>query len=137
MNIIRKAKLENVNEMIQWMLQAISAHRELSKKTEMDLRLISDEILSNITFYAYEGTEGNMELSVEFDNHTQDIILCFMDSGIEFNPLESEDPNVNADIMEREIGGLGIYFTKEISKAVSWVREDGINKLTVIKGYES
>lgn len=134
--ISRPAEIENVSEMIEWMLKIVSEHREMSDKTGKDLRLIGDEILSNIAFYAYEDTKGDMKLSVDFADKTDDIVLCFMDTGVEFDPLRKDDPDLDVDIMDRQIGGLGIYLTKQLSRDVLWKREDGINKLTVIKAYE-
>ena len=61
------------------------------------------------------------------------VVLTFIDSGIAFNPLEKEDPNVNLPAEERQIGGLGIFMTKKTMDEVRYERAGDRNVLTLIK----
>ena len=40
------------------------------------------------------------------------IYLEFIDDGVPYNPLESKDPDVQAPMEERAIGGLGLFVVK-------------------------
>ena len=47
--------------------------------------------------------------------------------------IEKEDPDVTLSAEEREIGGLGIYMTKEFMDDVTYEYRDGQNILTLRK----
>lgn len=131
------AMVENVNEMVDWTLEQIDNHGKVSNKTNLQLRLICEEILVNTSSYAYLSDEnGKMTVNVDFDDEDNEIIISFTDFGKEFNPLAKEDPDINQDVMERQIGGLGIFTVKKFSDDVSWTRENNMNKLTIKKAYD-
>lgn len=136
--LTKKAKVENVNEMVDWALEQIDKHGQVSAKTNLQLRLICEEILVNISSYAYLADEnGEMTVNVSFDDDNNEIIISFTDFGKEFNPLAKEDPDINQDAMERQIGGLGIFTVKKFSDDVSWERENNMNKLTIKKAFDT
>ena len=49
-----------------------------------------------------------------------------------FNVLSLPDPNTTADIMEREIGGLGVYLIRRLTDDASYQRKDGRNILRMV-----
>ena len=61
------------------------------------------------------------------------VYVTFIDSGMPFDPLKKEDPDVTLPAEEREIGGLGIYMTKQAMDEVSYEYKDGQNILTLVK----
>lgn len=101
-------------------------------KTQMTIDIMVEEIFVNIASYAYEGNKGEMSLEIEFEGN--DVIYTFIDSGIEFNPLAKEDPDITAKAEDRSIGGLGIYMVKKSMDEVSYAREDGKNIFVMKKG---
>ncbi|WDP87732.1 MAG: ATP-binding protein [Desulfobacter sp.] len=54
------------------------------------------------------------------------------DNGKKFNPLEMADPDVDAPLDERDPGGLGIFFVKQLSADVIYLREDNNNVLRLV-----
>ncbi len=66
-----------------------------------------------------------MEVQIKLDEET--VELVFTDSGIPFDPLEKEDPDVTLSTEEREIGGLGIYLIKKKMDEVSYRYENQKN----------
>ncbi len=94
--------------------------------------VVIDEIFANIAFYAYRPDEG--EATVIVDLSTPGAVeLTFKDHGKRFNPLEKEDPDVTLSADEREIGGLGIFISKNIMDEISYEYLDGENVLTIKK----
>ena len=89
-----------------------------------------EEIFVNVSKYAYE-EKGTVIVSLSSDKNK--VTFVFKDSGKKFNPLDREDPNINASSEEREIGGLGIYMVKKIMDDVSYEYKDGYNILTLVK----
>ena len=59
--------------------------------------------------------------------------MTFRDSGVPFNPLEQADPDVNAPLEQRKIGGLGLFLVRKTMDKLNYVYENGQNVLTVIK----
>lgn len=88
-----------------------------------------DEIVSNIVEYAYPDAAGSLEL--DYDIRQGCARLCFKDSGVQFNPLEQRQPDLNAV----NIGGWGIYFARSIMDSITYEYKDGRNCLTVQKNW--
>ena len=61
--------------------------------------------------------------------------LVFADSGIPYDPLKKEDPDVTLPARERQIGGLGIFMTKRIMDETEYEYRDGKNILTLRKNF--
>lgn len=95
------------------------------------LELALEEVLVNIINYAYPGTSGDIELHY----HTTDdnkLVIEIIDWGIPFDPLAHPEADTTLPIEEREIGGLGIFFARQIMDEEDYRREDDKNILTLI-----
>ena len=60
-------------------------------------------------------------------------VITFKDSGIPYDPLAKEDPDITLSVAERPIGGLGIYMVKMSMDGMKYEYKDGHNCLTLIK----
>ncbi len=92
-------------------------------------QIIMDEIVSNIV-----RCSGAKEFMVRFEHKYPDgvVAMTFVDSGKPFDPTsEVTDPDVKAGIAERDVGGLGIFMVKKMSKSVNYCRRDDKNILSV------
>ena len=89
-----------------------------------------EEVFVNVAKYAYEGTGTVVITLSKFRDH---ITFVFKDRGVPFNPLEKEDPNINASSEDREIGGLGIFMVKKIMDKVTYEYANNENILTLVK----
>ena len=98
-----------------------------------EINVAVDEIASNIVHYAYKGRAGDLTLMVDFEDCGRKAIITFKDSGMRFNPLEKDDPDVNKNAEERKIGGLGIYIVKKLMDFVSYEYSNGMNVLRLEK----
>jgi len=95
-----------------------------------DIDLALEELLVNIINYAYPGGEGHIEVTCHPDAPDR-LIFEIADSGVPFNMLAFRDPDTTAEIEERRIGGLGIFFIKHLMNEVHYRREDDRNILTI------
>ena len=115
-------------------LRAILKTPEVSScniKEIMTLRLACEEIVMNITSYAYpEDSEGFLDISIR---KTDRITIRFEDGGAPFNPLEQEMPDTNLSWKKRRIGGLGIFLVRRKMDDVRYVYKNGKNVLTIEK----
>lgn len=97
----------------------------------LQVNLIVEEIFVNIVNYSK--TEF---ITVNVDYSNQTLTLEFIDNGIKFNPLLKEDPTLPDNIDEAQIGGLGIFLTKEMADELYYNYKDGRNHLKIIKKVE-
>ena len=116
-------------------LKAILQTPEVSScslKDGLVLRLACEEIVMNITSYAYpDDVEGYLDVELEKTDHH--ISLCFKDGGVPFNPLEQKSPDTKLSWKQRHIGGLGIYLVIKKMDAVRYAYENNKNILTIQK----
>ena len=102
-------------------------------KSLMAISVVVEEIFVNIASYAYGEGIGNAAISFAFDENERLVTLVVTDEGIEFNPLEKEEPDITLSAAQRDIGGLGIFITKKTMDTVSYRYENGKNILTMTK----
>ncbi len=102
----------------------------LDAKKKFGLLVAVEEAFVNICNYAYPNGEGEIELSCGADGDA--FVLEIEDKGSPFDVLSLPDPNTTLDIMDREIGGLGVYFIRRLTDDVSYRRENGQNILRMV-----
>ena len=103
-----------------------------SLKDSMFLRLACEEIVMNITSYAYpEGADGFLDVEIEKTDNR--IIIRFMDGGMPFNPLEHKKPDTSQSWKLRPIGGLGILLVTKKMDAIHYDYVENKNVLTIEK----
>jgi len=126
-----KAVLENESALLDFVYAEFARHG-LPENGEVLVAI--EEIFVNIVHYAYLPKEGDITLSLTFDSESGEVIVRISDSGIPFNPLEKEAPDLSADLTEREIGGLGIHFVKNLMDKVEYEYINNQNVITLTKG---
>ena len=120
--------IEKVTEFVNDRLQKSN----IPQKIQTQIDVVIDELMSNVTKFAYrDGKNG--DISVEMEVNEEEIAMTFRDSGVPFNPLEQADPDVNAPLEQRKIGGLGLFLVRKTMDKLNYVYENGQNVLTVIK----
>jgi serine/threonine-protein kinase RsbW len=94
-----------------------------------ELELVIEELFVNICHHAYpESHPGAVAVSYCIPSPGE-LNLELADQGVEFNPLQSADPDINVELQLRPIGGLGIFLVKRLAKSLAYSREDGWNRL--------
>ena len=95
-----------------------------------------EEAVVNVMEYAYpEGTQGKVDISASVEG--DDVIFVISDSGTAFDPTAKADVDVNQEVEDRPIGGLGIHLVRKIMDSVKYERIDGKNILTLQKNKNS
>ncbi|MDY9923375.1 ATP-binding protein [Methanobacterium sp.] len=122
--------LENLTSIADFIT---SSTRELglSEKGVFQLQLAVDEVAANIILHGYTHQTGPIHLTIWKENDK--IIIQIQDRGEPFNPLEADEPDLQAPLEERSPGGLGIHFLKTVTDSVHYQFKDGKNILTLIK----
>lgn len=122
-------ELERVQAFIEEELEAA----EFSMNQIMQIELAVEEIFCNIANYAYNPKEGEAVIRCNIEEKEDRVRIEFIDSGMPYNPLEREDPDITLTAEDRDIGGLGIFLTKKLMDTVEYYYESGKNVLVVMK----
>lgn len=102
-------------------------------ESQAQIDIAIDELFSNIAYYAYNPETGPATVCVEVMEEPLAVEITFIDSGVEYNPLTKDDPDLSLSAEEREIGGLGIFIVKNSMDDVSYEYKDGKNILRIRK----
>lgn len=122
------SEISRINDIID----EISKNWDLSMRVSSQLSLVLDELLTNIISYAYKDeNEHTITISLEKENHR--LLIEVIDDGVEFNPLLYPEPDLNPNLSERKIGGLGIHIMKKMTHSCSYTRNNGCNILRLSK----
>lgn len=132
--------LHIINELNQLALVSDFVEQEansigLEELQLMQVKLALEEAVTNAILYAYPSEEAK-EICIEMDCQNGRLLITVTDSGIPFNPLDKEDPDLTLPPEERPIGGLGVYLVKQLMTDVIYSRSAGKNRLTMIKNIQ-
>lgn len=105
--------------------------RGITEERGVDIQIAVEEAFVNICNYAYVGGRGEVE--VNCSSNGDSFVIEIIDSGVPFDITVLEDPDVTADISEREIGGLGGLLIRKLMDMAVYRREGNKNilRLTV------
>ncbi len=100
--------------------------------------LALEEVVTNIIRYGYPSAGASnpiprSEILCDLVSDRHQIMLTVTDDAIPYNPLDRSDPDVKMALEDREPGGLGVYFVKQVMDEVSYERVGNHNILIMIK----
>jgi serine/threonine-protein kinase RsbW len=127
-----KAVLENVPAAIDCVTKS-AQEAGFDEAVLYQLQLAVDEACANVVHHAYKGMEpGDIEVSCSFDE--QRLVIRVRDWGRSFVPEDVPEPDVDAPLEERSLGGLGLFLIRQCMDEVEFSFEDKDgNELTMTK----
>lgn len=128
------ARFEYLDE-IREVVAETARDNGFSEKVIYSLQLAADEAASNIIEHAYEGIT-NATLRLTCDMAGSEIVITMLDNGKPFDPTSVKEPNLKADLSERQIGGLGLYLMRKLMDTVRYEVTKKGNLLTMTKRRE-
>ena len=127
-----EAAVENIETVTEFITQELE-RLNCPPKAETQIFVAIDELFGNIARYAYSPEIGKATVRVEVENDPLSVIITFIDNGVPFNPLEHDDPDIDAPADDRKIGGLGIFMVKKTMNMVEYEYSQGQNILKIKK----
>ncbi|MCI2246606.1 ATP-binding protein [Xanthomonas sp. PPL568] len=131
--------------MLRWQMEpALDALAQLSDSVEAALlrhgvsgeqvsrtRLIVEELACNTLEH---GHLRRAPLPVDVIVHLQPdaLVLEFHDSGPAFDPRSAPVPDLDADIAERPIGGLGLHLVQQLADRLEYRHDGGRNVVRIV-----
>jgi anti-sigma regulatory factor (Ser/Thr protein kinase) len=99
------------------------------------MRLAIEEIATNIVKYGYtDATRDVIRVACSCEN--DQLRVSIRDRGQPYDPRDHANPDFTLPPAERDIGGLGLFFLRELADQLHYQHDaaSGWNELTVIKG---
>ena len=102
------------------------------------LCLVLEELLTNVVRHGIDGVPSPQPPSyhttvVELALQGKDIRVIFEDSGRPFDPLSLPEPDLEASLDDRPVGGLGIHLVRALMDQLIYDRIAGRNRLSMMK----
>ncbi len=123
--------LDRINDEIE----SLSRQEEWPSDLFFTTNLVVEELGLNVINHAYRGQSGEFEIIITSEE--QAITVEIIDNGPPFNMLQDAPlPDVEAEIEERPVGGLGIHLVKTMMDELHYKRDQEKNHLTLVKRRE-
>ena len=111
-------------------IMEIGMTSEWSQKLLIEVQLAVEELMLNVFSHGSNG-EGTCA-RLDITGSGKDVVITISDNGVPFNPVaDSPEPDIDAGLEDRKIGGLGVHLVKTLADELSYRREDGHNILTI------
>ena len=125
------ATLESLAPLAEF-IQDTAREWDLPPEVRHALELTADEAVTNVASYAYPGKrKGTVRLELAREGDW--VTLTIEDEGRAFQPGSAAPPDLDSDLQERRIGGLGLYLMEKMMDRVERTREQGVNRLVLSK----
>ena len=106
--------------------------RGLAPQIAYAVNLSIDEILTNTISYGYDDDdEHRIGLTLRVDG--DDLVVVIVDDGRAFDSSLEREPDVEATLEERSLGGLGLFLVQQMMDDVAYQRRDDSNVITLRK----
>ena len=113
-------------------IDAFCEARGLSPQIAYATNLSIDEILTNTISYGYDDdAEHLIDLSFRVEDET--LVVVIVDDGRPFDSSLTREPDVDATLEERALGGLGLFLVQQMMDDVAYERSDNRNVITLTK----
>lgn len=109
----------------------------IEKSRAYDLALAVDEIATNTINYGYADSDDDQTIALNIDQDEKSFCVTLEDRGVEFDPRKLPQPDINAPVEERGIGGLGVFLALNGVDVFDYRREDGVNKNIFILNFSA
>lgn len=119
------ASPESLVEITRFILEAVIGS-DLDEREAFHLMMAADEACTNIIKY---GRSGFIEIKCDVVDGRVEVEI--RDDGVPFDPLKAPQPDIDAPLHRREVGGLGIYFIRSLTDDLRYERRGGKNILTM------
>lgn len=104
----------------------------------MQLTLVLEELFTNIVSHGYgAGAPKGQPIRVDLAADTSKVHVGVSDNGVAFDPLQVAPPDLDLDVEDRPIGGLGVHFMRTMMADLHYARDNERNILNFSKIWAS
>ncbi len=119
-------------ERLRDFIDAFCTQKAVPEEVCYQLQVALEELVLNAMKYGEcEPKTNAIRLTIRRDANEVHAVLS--DTGIGFNPLEAQPPNLSENLSERPVGGLGIYLVRNFIPVIRYERCGNRNYLYMTK----
>ena len=113
-------------------IDAFCESNDLSQEIAYAVNLSVDEILTNTISYGYDDDEPH-RIEIIVRTEADALVVVIVDDSAPFDPTVPAEPELEASLEEREVGGLGLFLVHQMMDGIDYERVDGCNVVTLTK----
>jgi serine/threonine-protein kinase RsbW len=115
-------------------VEAFCDENEVPPDAAMHLVLVLEELFTNIVTHGYKDrTRIGEPIRIALTAKDDRVSVGVSDDGIAFDPLQAATPDLDLDVEDRPIGGLGIHFMRTMMVDLHYARQNERNQLNFSK----
>jgi sigma-B regulation protein RsbU (phosphoserine phosphatase) len=106
--------------------------QQIPRPVRRKLLVVIDELLNNVIRHGCSSLGDKALISLALQHWPDRLDLEIRDNGWPpFNPLEAQEPELEGNVEERAIGGLGIHLVRRLCSRFRYEQVDGFNRVNV------
>jgi serine/threonine-protein kinase RsbW len=131
--VVCEARRERLGDLLAFVDRAC-ARAALDSEVAFDVRLATEEAVTNVIEHGYAGVPTPGPISLRFHRDPRQIVVTIDDLAAPFDPATIRPADASAPLEERRIGGLGWHFVTRVMDEVRHEhRHPRGNRLTLVK----
>ena len=128
-----EARRERLGDLLAFVERAC-ALAALDADVAFDVRLATEEVVTNVIEHGYAGAETPGPISLRFHRDPRQVVVTIDDLAPPFDPATVRPADPSAPLEQRRIGGLGWHFVTRVMDEVRHEhRHPRGNRLTLVK----
>ena len=133
-NLFRLVLANQISELdrIHLTVEELLGKWELPPAMGFSLDLVLEEAFTNVVKYAFDDNLDH-QIVLEFELNDNRLEIRLIDEGLSYDPTQKSDPDIDAPVEDRQVGGLGIFLIKQFMDSVEYQRKDNKNYLILTK----
>jgi serine/threonine-protein kinase RsbW len=112
-------------------LQELMHEHSFADEDILDTQLAVEEAVTNVIVHGYREQGGEVGVTCRATRGIVEVQI--EDTAPPFDPLSLPEPDLTADIEERQVGGLGIFLIRRVMDGIVYRHENGKNILVLVK----
>jgi len=124
------AELEALPQ-VQAEVERFAEAQSLSGKTAYALSLCLEELLTNIVMHGSEGADAPTQIALTVTADAAKVSVTIEDDGKAYDPTETPEPDLDALLDDRPIGGLGVHLVRSLASRFEYRHEGGRNRVDI------
>jgi serine phosphatase RsbU (regulator of sigma subunit)/anti-sigma regulatory factor (Ser/Thr protein kinase) len=104
-------------------VEAAAQQSGLGSDEVFAFKLAAEEVCTNIIQHGFNGADPGY-IAMAFEKDTVKATLTIWDDGQFFPPDQADSPKLDANVETRPVGGLGIFFVKELMDQISYHKDE-------------
>jgi serine/threonine-protein kinase RsbW len=129
--LVVPGRYDRLEQISNFVAQAAS-EAGLDETDSSRCQLAVDEACTNIIEHGYQG-EDRGRIEIVCTPEDGELTITIRDWAKRFDPSSVPEPKLNVSVEDLAIGGLGLFFMRQVMDAVEFSYEKGGNKLVLVK----